>query len=100
MSRQNVPIEQRVAEALERMVKAQEAVAKTNAAHLELSRRSDARSKESYERALALQDDAIRRSIEMHETLMERHAQVTEMHELQMAAAGARAPDYIPKEAA
>jgi hypothetical protein len=113
-------VETRIVDALEAMAKTQAAVERTNLMHLELSHQVEERAakhaaqiaatqaqsaktqadhlalvRSAYSEAAQVQDEAIRRSIEMHETLMDRHRQLTEAHELWMASIGARAPDTI-----
>ena len=122
MSAKGRSVETRIVDALEAMAKTQAAVERTNLMHLELSMRVEERAakhaaaiaktqaqsaktqadhlalvRQAYAEAGEVQDDAIRRSIEMHETLLDRHRQVTEAHELWMSSIGARAPDTIPE---
>ncbi len=100
MSAKGRSIETRVGDALEACARALASLAQTNAQHFELARSATAKSMDAYAETRALQEAAIRRSIEAHQALMERHQQVSEWHELTMAAAGARAPDFVPDASA
>jgi hypothetical protein len=98
MSRQGKSIETRTVEALERQAMALESMAATNRAHFELAAKATARSMSAHEKNQRVQEESIARSVELHDALMERHAQVSESHELWMSAVGARAPDTLPED--
>jgi hypothetical protein len=100
-------IETRIADALDVLAKSSEKMARDNAQHLAFDKAATERSEawraellrrdaERFEAAREREEEAIRRSIELHAALMERHGQVTEAHELAMATLGVRCPDIPP----